>query len=254
MMGADVTPEDKTATPATPEAPVPRRAAVAEGTARFVTTGALRAAEILTRQRSLAPHLPPSLPRTPAPGPWLALFAQVGHGVRVTATAEMDRMARAAARGIVLAVLDELDLTALVRERVDLDAVAEAIDVDAIVARVDMDAIVDRVDMERILARVDVDAIAARLDVDAFVARLDLVGLAEVVVDGIDLPGIIRESSGAVASDTVRSVRMQSLEADEAVARAASRWLPHRHAADDAAALPAPRERPPELGPDDGAP
>jgi len=126
------------------------------------------------------------------------------------------------------------------------------------VARVDMDAIVDRVDMERILARVDVDAIAARLDVDAFVSRLDLVGLAEVVVDGIDLQGIIRESSGAVASDTVRSVRMQSLGADEAVARAASRWLPHRHEPDEAAALPAPRERPPEhppeLGPDDGAP
>lgn len=174
---------------------------------------------------------------------------------RRTVTAVIDRALRAWGPGVVRTVLDELDLTALVRERVDLDAVAEDIDVgrivervdiDQVVERVDLDRIVDRVDLERvvdrldldrivgrvevepILRRVDIDAVAARLDLDAIVRRLDLIALADYVVEGIDLPGIIRESSGSMASEVVRGVRMQSLDADDALARAVSRWLPRR--------------------------
>jgi len=216
---------------------VPRRTALTEGAARFVTTGVLRTARVLGGER----QLPAQLPRTPAPGPWLSALAGMGRGLGAAATAEAQRAARAAARGMVLAVLDELDLTAVVRERVDLNAVAQELDLDAIIARVDLD---------RVVARVDVDAVAARLDLDAVVARMDLIGLAQVVVDGIDLPGIIRESSGAMTTQAVRDVRLQSLEADEAVARAAGRWLPRRHGPDDAAALPAPRD----AGDDDGPP
>jgi hypothetical protein len=43
------------------------------------------------------------------------------------------------------------------------------------------------------------------------------------VLAEIDLPEIIRESTGAMASDTVRGVRMQTISADDAVGRAVDR-------------------------------
>ncbi len=122
----------------------------------------------------------------------------------VAARLEVDTVA---ARLNIAAVLDRLDLTALVRERVDLDSLVGSVDLDAIAARL------------------DVDAVAARLDIDAVIDRIDLVGLAEEVIEAIDLPEIIRESSGAVASDTVRSVRMQGVAGDEAVGRVFDRLL-----------------------------
>lgn len=51
--------------------------------------------------------------------------------------------------------------------------------------------------------------------------QLDLARVAREVIDDIDLPEIIRSSTGSVASETVRDVRMQAIEADEAV----SRWF-----------------------------
>ena len=157
--------------------------------------------------------------------------------------------------GVARAVLARLDVPALVREFVDLDRLAAVLDVDAVVARVDLDALaarldldaaVERVDIARILDRVDLDALAARLDLDAAVdrvdldravdrvdvdrvlARTDLAGLARYVVQEIDLPGLLRASSGSVSSEMVRSVRDQGADADKAVERVVDRWL-HRH-------------------------
>jgi predicted RNase H-like nuclease len=80
------------------------------------------------------------------------------------------------------------------------------------------------------VARIDIDAIVSRVDIDAIVRRLDLVGLAEEVVNGIDLPEIIRESTGSMASDVVRDARMQSIDADAAIARIVDRILRRRRA------------------------
>ncbi len=49
--------------------------------------------------------------------------------------------------------------------------------------------------------------------------QLDLAGLARGVINDIDLPEIIRESTGSVASESVRDVRIQAIQADQAVAR-----------------------------------
>ena len=133
-------------------------------------------------------------------------------------------------------VLDHVDLDAVVRavdldqavERVDIGAILDRVDVDAVVARADLDRAVARVDIQAILDRVDVDAIAQRLDLDAVVARLDLVALAEFVVEGIDLPGIIQSSSGAMASESIREVRWQGVSADERVAHVVDRMLRRR--------------------------
>jgi len=133
------------------------------------------------------------------------------------------------------AVVDRIDVDAIV-SRVDLDAIVDRIDVDAIVARVDLDAIVDRIDIDAVAARidiaaildrVDVDSVVGRADMDAIIARIDLIDLAEDVVEGIDLPGIIRSSTGSMASEGVREVRRQGISADERVAHLVDRLL-HR--------------------------
>jgi len=194
-----------------------------------------------------------------------------------TIVAEVDLDAAAARLSVddvarrldIEAVLDRLDLTAIVLERVDLDAlvkvVLDRVDIDAVARRLDVEAVVERLDLtaivlERVdldalvkvvLDRVDINGVARRVDVEAVLDRLDLtavvlqrvdldalvktvlaridiadiVGLAEEVIDAVDLPEIIRESTGSMASDTVRGARMQGIVADEAVGRAVDRLL-----------------------------
>lgn len=164
---------------------------------------------------------------------------------------EILRLVSRLADVLVPELLDQLlrrvDLTSEVRTRVDLDRVvadvdldeaARGLDIDAVAARLDLEAVVDRLDLNRIVAErvdldhlvstVDVDAIAARLDLDAVIDRIDLVGLAEEIIAAVDLPEIIRESTGSVASETVRGVRMQGISGDEALTRAVDRFLPGR--------------------------
>lgn len=143
---------------------------------------------------------------------------------------------------VALAVLDRLDLTGIVLDgvdlaslvtaaidRTDLDAltatVIEHVDLDAAAARLDVEAVVARLDLTRIvLDRVDLDAV-----VHTVLSHLDLVAIAGEVIDGVDLPEIIRDSTGSMASETVRSARMQGIRADEAVERAVDRLLLRRH-------------------------
>lgn len=178
--------------------------------------------------------------------------------------AAADEFLRRLVPQVVNAALDQLDLTQVVLERVDLDRVVEAVDVDAaaervdvdrIVARVDLDrvleridldeiaaridierlleridlnGIVDRVDLDRAVARVDldmvaagldVDAVAARLDLDAVVDRMDLVRIAQEVLDALDLPQIIRDSTGSMTAETIDGIRYQSMKADRILSR-----------------------------------
>jgi hypothetical protein len=140
------------------------------------------------------------------------------------ARAHLERAAAAAARDALRraaeAALTALDVTRLVLAHVDLDALAAGIDVDAVVARADLDAAV---------ARVDVDAVVARVDVDALLARLDLVTLTRSVLEAIDLPQILRESSGAVSSQAARVVRTDGMHADDSVSRWVDRVLRRGH-------------------------
>lgn len=138
----------------------------------------------------------------------------------------------------VLGQLDERSIAQVVSrvdvdgvaQRLDLDAVARRLDIDAVAQRLDLDAVLDRLDLTgTVLRRVDLKAV-----VDAALAEVDLIALAEQVIDGVDLPEIIRESTGSMASDTVRGVRMQGIGADEAVGRAMDRLLlRHARRADD---------------------
>ena len=167
---------------------------------------------------------------------------------RVVARADLDAVA---ARLDVEAVLDRLDLTEVVLRRVDLERLVEvvlaAVDLDAVAARLDVEAVLNRLDLtELVLSRVDLGRL-----VDAVLAHVDLVGIAEDVIDAVDLPDIIRESTGSMASDTVRGARMQSIAADEALGRAVDRLLlrrgraraPVSEGADGSPQLPRQRDR-----------
>lgn len=55
--------------------------------------------------------------------------------------------------------------------------------------------------------------------------QLDLAGLATDIVRDIDLPEIIRVSTGSVAAETVRDVRLGAIHADRTVSRWADRAL-----------------------------
>lgn len=180
----------------------------------------------------------------------------------------VDGVLRAVIREVVASALRELDLTAIVRENLDIDLVAgdldlnrlaatldvetvvASIDLDAIVDRLDLDAIADRINLDRQVDRLDITALAHRVDldsvaggldlnllagridldplvanvnVDAVISRVDLLTLARYVVDGIDLPAIIRQSTGTLSSEAVQGVRAQSRNADDAVAGFVSR-------------------------------
>jgi hypothetical protein len=125
------------------------------------------------------------------------------------------------------AIVHRLDIDAIVH-RLDIDAIVRQVDIDAIAQRIDLDAIADRIDLDRIVARIDIDAIVAGVDLNAIVDRLNVVGLAEEVINEIDLPEIIRDSTGSMASEVVRDARIQSFDADEAVSRLVDRLLRRR--------------------------
>ncbi len=119
----------------------------------------------------------------------------------------------------VRAILDRVDLTAVVVERIDFDAVLRTIDVDALL---------DRIDPDEILDRIDVNALMDRVDLDALIARLDLAAITLEVIEEIDLAGIVRESAGDVAGESVEEIRAGTAAADHAVARAIDRVLRRR--------------------------
>jgi hypothetical protein len=163
-----------------------------------------------------------------------ATLAGRGRSARVTLERLADTALRFTIRRVVTAFLQAVDITALVREHVDLDAVAAGLDVDAVVARADLEAAVARVDLDAVARRLDLDGLATRLDLDrvvarvdlaAIIARIDLEGLARQVIDAVDLPEIVRHSTGTLTSETVRSVRTEAMHADDVVTGLVDRLL-----------------------------
>ncbi|MFL6132521.1 MAG: hypothetical protein ACJ72A_06955, partial [Nocardioidaceae bacterium] len=82
--------------------------------------------------------------------------------------------------------------------------------------------------------RLDLTALALRrLDlatlVSAVLEQVDLAAIAQEVIEAVDLPEIIRDSSGALASDTVRGARLRSAAADQALGRVRDRLLLRRN-------------------------
>jgi hypothetical protein len=128
-------------------------------------------------------------------------------------------------RQVTEAVLDQLDVTALVLEHVDVERLVQEVDADALAGDIDVNALAGRVEMDRLAARIDVDALAARLDLDAVIDRVDVVAIARDVIEELDLAQLVREAASETTSEGVRSVRLRGVDADRAVRRAVDRLL-----------------------------
>ena len=76
-----------------------------------------------------------------------------------------------------------------------------------------------------VLEELDLDAVVSEVDIDAIVARLDLIGLANDVIDGVDLQAIIRDSTASVTEEVMADVRTQGERADDMVADFVDRML-----------------------------
>lgn len=124
---------------------------------------------------------------------------------------------------VVTALLDRIDLTALVEERVDLDTVVARVDVDAIAERLDLDAVARRLDVDAVVDRLDLVAIARGV-----IDQLDLAAIARGVIDELDLPALIRESTEGVTGEAVDDLRYGAVDADRSVARIVDRVLRRR--------------------------
>ena len=139
----------------------------------------------------------------------LVLDAAVGATLLAAATARMvGRRARGVVKPVAVVVLRPPMLTERYQAGTYLDALARQ-------------GVRGRGEVER--------QVSAMLDkfvpplVAAIVQRIDMAQLAEGVIAEVDLAEIIRQSTGSVASETVRSVRMQSISGDEAVGNAVAR-------------------------------
>nr|WP_255496850.1 MULTISPECIES: hypothetical protein [unclassified Mycolicibacterium] len=102
---------------------------------------------------------------------------------------EATRIGVAGLTRIVELVLEQIDITALVRDSVDIDAIVTDVDIEAIIA------------------------------------RIDLIGLADQIIDGVDLPAIIRESTGTVTAEMMTDVRSQTARADDMISGFVDRML-----------------------------
>lgn len=152
---------------------------VAAGAAATVTGGAVAAIRVCEQ--------------VPVVGAWLRRgrleLAQRGEEAITRGAEPLKALVSAVAVDIVRLVLDQLDLTEVVREALDIDAIVSDIDIDAIVG------------------------------------RLDLIGLANDVIEGVDLPAIIRESTDTVTAEVITDVRAQGERADDMVSGFVDRML-----------------------------
>jgi len=137
----------------------------------------------------------------------------VTYAVTTSVNAALDRLVPV----IADAIIERIDLTDVVIEQVDLHRiVTSALD------SLDLTSIV--------LDRVDINAIVAEADIDAVIDRVPIVPLAGYVIDEIDLPQIIRDSTSGIAGEAMDTLRKQGVGADQLVSRLADRALLRRRA------------------------
>lgn len=137
----------------------------------------------------------------------------VTYAVSTSVNAALDRLVPV----IADAIIERIDLTDVVIERVDLERVVTSV--------------LDGMDLTSlVIDRVDIDAIVAQADVNAVIDRVPIIPLANYVIDEIDLPQIIRDSTSGIAGDAVNTVRRQGVGADRLVQRLADRAVFRRRA------------------------
>lgn len=126
--------------------------------------------------------------------------------VETSLNAALDRLVPT----IADAIIDRIDINKIVLEQVDLNLI--------------INRALDTLNLTQlVIDRVDVNAIVAEADIDAVIDRVPIIPLANYVIDEIDLPQIIRDSTSGIAGDAMNTARRQSAGADQLVSRIADR-------------------------------
>ncbi len=107
----------------------------------------------------------------------------------------------------------------------DTASTAVSSTLDAVVPRV-TEAILRRVDITQIVvSNVDVNKIAAEVKLEPIIDRIPIVTIADYVIEEIDLPEVIRGSTGGIAEQVMQTVRFKAIQSDVAVERLVDRIL-----------------------------
>jgi len=99
---------------------------------------------------------------------------------------------------------------------------------------------VQRVDVDGVVAGVDIDRVVSGVDVEAVVRRIDVVSIARSVIEELDVPALVRDSSATMATETVGGIRVQAVNADRAVSKAVDRLLRRTRPSDEPGERPEP--------------
>ena len=82
-----------------------------------------------------------------------------------------------------------------------------------------------RLDVKAVIDRLDLDGIVDSVDLERQIDRVDLLKIADQVIEGVDLPQMIRESTGSLSTEAVHGARVQGMQADDAVAGFVGRFV-----------------------------
>lgn len=196
-----------------------------------VTSALVRAFAPLARDTAALVARPPLVPEPLTPAAWIDALSHHGRTVRLAGSEDLE-VAGGEALDVVIPtvlerVLDRIDITELVLQRVDLERI-----VGAVLDRMDLtEVVLERVDLGRVI-----NGALDQIDLNDLVrTRVDLAGIAEEVIDDVDLPEIIRDSTTGVAGAVVDGTRLRAVEGDELVNRLVDRILLRRKARKTAA-------------------
>ena len=175
-----------------------------------------RAVEPLARDVVGLLARPPFVPAAWTPAEIAHRLADRGRGVRLAGVEDAE-VAGGEALDLVIPtvldrVLDRIDITELVLQRVELDRI--------------VDAVLDKMDLTQVvLDRVDLGTV-----INAALDDIDIAEIANQVIDDVNLPEIIRESTTGVAGDVIDGARLRAVQGDELVNRLVDRLLLRRKA------------------------
>lgn len=120
---------------------------------------------------------------------------------------------------LVDSIVSRVNLTEVVISQVDLRAVVQSA--------------LDQLDLtEIVVERVDVNRIVAQASIDDVVDRVPMVQIADYIIEEIDLPRIIRESTGGIAMDAFTTTRYSAARTDEFVSKIVDTLLLRRKGRD----------------------
>lgn len=94
------------------------------------------------------------------------------------------------------------------------------------VVPVAVNAVVSRIDINEIVREyVDVNEIVAQADIAPILDRVPMTEIADYVIEEIDLPSLVRESTGGVADGLLGTLRFQAIQTDNFVSLIVDRIL-----------------------------